>query len=447
MTTALLHFIVFIEGFCSLGAEVIALRRLVPHVGSSIVITAPTIAFFLLALALGYAAGGRVAGDFRAVVGRNFAWSAALCGLGLAGVTVDGLFAHLQPTPIAYLVFVGGVLCPIAWLLGQTVPILTNLMQHARTGEASGLALYWSTLGSFLGSLSLSLGVMQWLGVSAAVLACALILAAGALLLCRREWLPTALTLGSSLLAGGLAMQAGPTEETAYADYRVAAITRPGLDQPRAFWINQSMASLIDAAEPPNYTRYIRHLRQILLEELGFRDRDILVLGAGGFTLSHREPLNRYTYVDIDPKIRAIAERDFLREPIRGDFIVDDARRLVATTERRYDAVVVDVFSSHTSIPGHLVTREFWLDTRRVLKNDGVLLANLILDGKLESPYARNLLATIEQVYGRCSVDVLHKGKPLANVEVICFASSQPAPTQIYRDELNRADLDRARSG
>jgi hypothetical protein len=37
-------------------------------------------------------------------------------------------------------------------------------------------------------------------------------------------------------------------------------------------------------------------------------------------------------------------------------FIVDDARRYVRH-ERRFDAVVVDVFSSHTSIPGHLVTR------------------------------------------------------------------------------------------
>jgi O-antigen/teichoic acid export membrane protein len=54
------------------------------------------------------------------------------------------------------------------------VPILTNLMKAERTGEASGMALYWSTLGSFLGSLSLSLLVMQWLGVSAAVFACAL---------------------------------------------------------------------------------------------------------------------------------------------------------------------------------------------------------------------------------------------------------------------------------
>ncbi len=207
-----------------------------------------------------------------------------------------------------------------------------------------------------------------------------------------------------------------------------------------------STASLIDDSEPPNYTRYITHLRQILLDELAFRERDILVLGAGGFTLSHREPMNRYTYVDIDPAIKDIAEKHFLREPARGEFIADDARRFVATSDRRFAAVVVDVYSSHTSIPSHLVTREFWEGTRRVLEPDGVLLANLILDGKLETPYARNLLATIDSVFGRCAVDVLHKAKTLANVEVTCFASSRPAATGIYVDEKNRADLDMARS-
>ena len=60
-------------------------------------------------------------------------------------------------------------------------------MQAERTGEASGLALYWSTLGSFLGSLSLSLLVMQWLGVSAAVFACTALLVAGTLLLAGRN--------------------------------------------------------------------------------------------------------------------------------------------------------------------------------------------------------------------------------------------------------------------
>ncbi len=445
MTRTLLYAIVFIEGFCSLGAEVIALRRLVPHIGSSIVVTAPTIGFFLLALALGYASGAKVAGNYIAIVARNFLIAAALAGLGLAGISVDWMFAHLQPVIVAYVVFIGGVLCPLAWLLGQTVPILTNLMKAERTGEASGMALYWSTLGSFLGSISLSLLVMQWLGVSAAVFACALGLVIGTLLLVPQNKKIGAFALLTATLAAGFNHQHLVTADTAYAEYLIGDVELPGQNNPRAFWVNKSTASLIDDSQPPNYTRYIKHLRQILLDDLGFTGKDILVLGAGGFTLSHQEPLNRYTYVDIDPAIREIAEKHFLRQPAHGEFIADDARRYIATTERRFDAVVVDVYSSHTSIPSHLVTREFWAGTRRALKPDGVLLANLILDGKLETPYARNLLATIDSVFGRCAVDVLHKAKNLANVEVTCFASSQPAPTGIYVDEKNRADLDRVR--
>lgn len=446
MSRLLIYAIVFIEGFCSLGAEIIALRRLVPHVGSSIVVTAPTIAFFLLALALGYAAGARVSGNYTVVVARNFLISALLAGVGLAGITVDWLFAHLQPALIAYFIFIGGILCPLAWLLGQTVPILTNLMRHARTGEASGMALYWSTLGSFLGSLSLSLLVMQWLGVSAAVFACTALLVAGTLLIAGRNLKYAIFCASTAAIAAGFNLHHEVTADTAYAEYIVGPAPLPGQENPRAFWVNKSTASLIDESEPTNYTRYITHLRRILLDELEFRDRDILVLGAGGFTLSHREPMNRYTYVDIDPAIRAIAEKHFLREPARGEFIADDARRFVATSERRFDAVVVDVYSSHSSIPSHLVTREFWEGTRRVLKPDGALLANLILDGRLETPYARNLLATIDSVFGRCAVDVLHKAKTLANVEVTCFASSRPGKTGIYVDEKNQADLDLSRS-
>lgn len=447
MPRNLLYLIVFIEGFCSLGAEVIALRRLVPHVGSAIVVTAPTIGLFLLALALGYGSGARVSERFTAVVARNFLISALLVGLGLARVTVDGLFAQVQPTWLAYLLFVGAVLCPVAWLLGQTVPVLTNLMKHLRTGEASGYALYWSTLGSFLGSVSLSLVVMQWLGVSAAVLVCAVLLALGSLLLASPSWLAWGKSLSVGVVAAFINLQPNASVlDTVYADYTVKPIQRPDLLNPRGFLINNSLASLMDDSQPPKYARYVQHLRHIILDELGLVGGDILVLGAGGFTLSHQEPTNRYTFVDIDPKIREIAEQRFLKEPIRGTFIVDDARRFVRTTDQRFDAVVVDVFSSHTSIPGHLVTQEFWKDTRRTLTPTGVLLINLILDGRLETPYARNLLATIDSVYGRCAVEVLHKSQPLSNVIVSCYGSSSPGAGAPYIDERNSADLDLARS-
>ena len=237
-----------------------------------------------------------------------------------------------------------------------------------------------------------------------------------------------------------------PEIETAYASYTVTPVDIKGAINPRAFKNNNSLASLIDEGEPRHYTRYVHHIRRILLEDLAFRERRILVLGAGGFTLSHREPDNHYTYVDIDPAIRRIAEEKFLGEAALGEFVVDDARHFVASSERRFDAVVVDVYSAHSSIPGHLVTREFWQGTRRVLTAEGVMIANLILDARLETPYARNLLATIESIYGRCAVEVLHRTQPLSNVIVICHNSNQPQEASLYVDERNAVDFDRLRS-
>ncbi|MBV5344068.1 MAG: fused MFS/spermidine synthase, partial [Rhodoferax sp.] len=199
-------------------------------------------------------------------------------------------------------------------------------------------------------------------------------------------------------------------------------------------------------SDPPRYARYVRHIRSILLDDLGLRDQEILVLGAGGFTISHREASNHYTYVDIDPAIRQIAEQRFLGEVALGEFVADDARRFVVRSSARFAAEIVDVYSSHSSIPGHLVTREFWHSTRRVLKPDGVMIANLILDNKLATPYARNLLATIESVYGRCAVEVLQRKQALSNVIVLCHNSNQPSTDSLYVDERNAADFDLARS-
>jgi spermidine synthase len=451
ISSAVLYGLVFVEGFSSLGAEVIALRRLVPHLGSSITVTAPTIGFFLLALALGYQAGGRVERDFLARVRSNFLIAAALIAVGLAGPVVEALFTHIRPALIAYLIFIIGVLGPIAWLLGQTVPVLTNLLRHERAGARSGAALYWSTLGSFLGSLSLSLLVMQWLGVSAAVLVCAAPLLALIPVLRDRAGFPAWHSLPLPAVIAAAAVTCNlllPQQiETAYATYRVAPVALPGMTDPRVFFINNSVASLIDDSEPPRYARYIERLRALLLDDMGLRDKRIAVLGGGGFTLSHREPLNDYVYVDIDPAVREVAEREFLGTPVRGRFIAADARRFVADTDERFDAVVVDAFSALTSIPAHLVTREFWQGTRRVLAADGVMLANLILDARLATPYARNLLATIQSVYGQCAVEILFRDRPQSNVLVQCFADArEPAPAEPYTDERNRADIDILRS-
>ena len=77
------------------GVEVIALRRLVPHVGSLITVTARTIGLFLAALAMGYWSGDRIQDAFpRAgaaqlpVRGLPF-----IAGVGLSNLVVQAIFA------------------------------------------------------------------------------------------------------------------------------------------------------------------------------------------------------------------------------------------------------------------------------------------------------------------------------------------------------------------
>jgi predicted membrane-bound spermidine synthase len=454
MSARLLVFLVFVEGFASLGIEVIALRRLVPHVGSAITVTAPTIALFLLALTIGYWTGGRIKSGFGARVQANFLIAAGLAGVGLSTLFVQGLFAVIPSSGLAFVLFVAVVVCPPACLLAQTVPLMANLIEHERVGAASAVALTASTAGSVLGAVVISLGVMQLAGVSAAVALCcaALCLAAGVHALASRQSTRAATAaLASAVLVGWNA--GGPslnTLESAYADYRVATRSARALapdysDPARVFLVNNQQASLLDASEPPKRSPYIERMQRLLLDELGFSGKQVLVLGAGGFTLSVGDTSNRYTYVDIDPHIRSVAERQFIRGPINGRFVAEDARRFVARTQERFDAVVVDVYTSSNAIPGHLLTAEFWRAARRVLSADGVVMANLVLDPALRSAFARNVLATIEQELGRCAVEVLQRHWAVSNVVVTCLPCQQEFQRATpYTDERSSADLDRA---
>lgn len=457
MNAAIWLLVIFIEGFASLGIEIVALRRLVPQVGSSITVTAPTIALFLLALAAGYWSGGRIAQGVERRVLRNFLAAAVIAGVGLSSVVVEKLFGAMQDPRLAYLLFMALVVCPPAWLLAQTVPLLTNILPQQRVGAASGVALTASTAGSVLGAAVLALVVMQQLGVAAAVLLCAASLALVVLGAANRAGQRPLMGIAVLVLIGVSAVNLMPhsgTQETAYADYRTVerqtvSLTEgmPGTD--RTLIVNNQIASQLGAApavdgEVPKRAAYVERLQQILLQELQLADRRILVLGAGGFTLSLGDASNHYTYVDVDPAIRQIAERDFLGGPISGEFVAEDARGFVRRTDRRFDAVVVDVYSAHAAMPAHLVTLEFWQSLMRPLHEGGVVLANLILDGQLQSAFARNLLATIDQALGRCTVEVLHRTRRISNVLVVCRPNgSAPSPVQLYTDDLNRVERDR----
>ena len=116
----------------------------------------------------------------------------------------------------------------------------------------------------------------------------------------------------------------------------------------------------------------------------------ILVIGLGGGVLptafAELLPDARIDVVEIDPVVVEVAERFFgFQATERVRVSVSDARvftRRARTRERRYDLVVLDAFGSEY-IPEHLMTVEYFRETRALLTARGVVAANTFKDSGL----------------------------------------------------------------
>lgn len=185
---------------------------------------------------------------------------------------------------------------------------------------------------------------------------------------------------------------------------------------------------------------YIERIKHIIRDDLGYRAKDILVLGAGGFTLSIGDVDNRYTYVDIDEDIRAVAEASFLHSSINGDFLASDARLYLASTVKRWDMVFIDVYSNLATIPWHLATLEFYRMVPQVLKKDGLVVINVVGDPRFRDSYTKNIDQTIRKALGRC-VTSIDSYASQTNIIYLCNPISQE-DEEFYSDRSSKVDID-----
>jgi spermidine synthase len=112
------------------------------------------------------------------------------------------------------------------------------------------------------------------------------------------------------------------------------------------------------------------------------------VLGGGAFTLPtallQEFPELQLDVVELDGELVDIAKEYFDFQPTSKTGVhVDDARKFIDQTERKYDAVIVDVFS-HATVPTSLQTIDAVRSLRKCLTKKGILAINLIssLDGR-----------------------------------------------------------------
>lgn len=446
--------IILTEGFVSIAVEILTIRQLLPFVGSSVIVTSLIIGIFLLFLAFGYQHGGKKTHHLNHLLRRNFFLGAIWLGIGLSYLFISLFFSFMQKILgphtfyplLGYLLF---ILAPLIFILGQTVPItLTMLKQNQSIGILSGNTLGLSTLGSFLGAILTTLVLMHYLGVAWTVFINFSLLILLALLLSAPFFSLLKLSSGALIAAFFVFIFNMNAEKflflttNSYANYQVYdSHNSPLKKEEKMLSINETPASYINSAHEG--FPYIEMIKKILLKDLHLHHADILVLGAGGFTLSVDNPnQNQFTYVDIDKKIKNIVVPHFLQQ-VKSSFVADDARHYLQTNNLYYNAIVIDVYSNTKAIASHLITQEYILAVQKRLKETGIAIFNIIANPMLTDHYSQRVDNTIRSVFHQCMVIPTNYNNDLTNILYVCRNNSnKKADNAVYTDNLNTSTTD-----
>jgi spermidine synthase len=406
---------VVVAGAAVMVVEILGSRILAPTFGTTLHVWSALITVALVALAAGYATGGRLADRRPPLPSLMAVLGGATASLLLAGALAPAVL------PLAYRAgLVGGTfvaasvlfLLPLL-LLGMVSPLAVRATADFRTlGQSVGGLYALSTAGSVAGSLTVSLVLIPRVSVhtALAVTAAALALVPLAYLAGRRRAgmaAAGALGLGAAL-AAGLALGHRADRETRYKGgaYPVTArlpsaygdLVVADRDGVRYLFLNGVQQGAL-RREGVSGALYAWGLQRVVTARGLPRTALVWGLGAGVVVRALAEAGVEVTAIEIDPAALRAA-RDHFGLPASVRVVLGDARTETARLASRYDAIVLDAFAGDTP-PFHLLTRQAFQAVADRLAPGGLVAVNLV--GSVTGPGARPIAAvarTMEAVLG-----------------------------------------------
>jgi spermidine synthase len=456
-----------------LGLELAASRVLAPYFGNSLIVWGALIGVVLAGLAVGYWVGGSLA-DRWPKPWLLVATLALGAGLVLLVPFLDEpvLEAIVRWDPEPRLNALLAALClfgaPSIVLAGAT-PMAVRLRADAiaRLGRTAGRLFSVSTVGSIVGTIGTAFWLIPELGTdqliafgAVALLAAAAIVAAAARLV-----VPLVLVLAAMAGAAVAAVEleranggklsasqsrnwspnvrlrevlkpAAATQVDSYVIYRKDTryhrlqVLQGENTRTLVFdSLSQSAMSVDDPyATQFEYTDYLH-----LVRAYNPSARNVLFLGLGGGSAPKRFWRDykdvQIEVAEIDPDVVSVARR-FFAVPSDPRLRIEskDGRRFLADSDRRYDAIVVDVYYSD-SIPFHMATREFVELARSRLAPGGVIAMNAI--GSVRGTGSKLFRALYRTYRTEFPTVVVHPvGGPYGLTNLILLATERAAPAK-----------------
>jgi spermidine synthase len=429
----LLYVILFVSGGAVLALELLASRILTPYFGVSLYIWTGILSITLVALALGYWIGGRLATVRDAAGGvaglaQRFALMPAIAAFAIIAACL--VYPHLFPRLAVWDLVLGAFAACVVLLFVPLVaasamnPLLVAIVLARGGGRAAdagaGTVYFVSTLGSVVGVLVTAFGLIPFVSNFSATLAVALVLALLSCAAAARPPVPLAdrgrlgLTAGAATLAAVLGLWQADAYlgrmwpaafggrlwsiEARYGSlFGTVKILRSAPDEAGRFVRMYFQDGLVQntVASDGSSLSYYTYALEALAYAYRPRIESALVLGLGAGIVPMRLAAKGVTVeaVEIDPASLAAATRYFGFDPARVRVRLADARTELKRCGRRFDVVFVDLFHGDGT-PEYLLTRDFFGDLKRCLEPGGVAVFNTFADLDRPAVYA-HLLATL----------------------------------------------------
>ena len=434
--------IALLSGAVLMSLEILGFRVIDRTFGSALRETSVVIAVFLGAMSIGYWLGGRSGDRHPRALSLSVPFTVAAITILIIPLlndsVADRVFESALPRGLHSLLVTTILFAIPAGMLAAVYPIVVRVMvpDRAHSGSVAGTVSAVSTVGSIAGSLVTAFWLidlfrsidvtLRWLSGICLLLAVAAavvderIVAPGWLrtLQLRRSTVAIAVILFLGLvLTAAVQMLSAPPDgdeirqgpdygsrvlferDSAYHHVVVRETNRR-----RLLYFGRTVQTLRDLDDPDAkgaaYTDYF-HVPMLLDPDVD----SVLFIGLGGGTgplqFLRDYPGVTIDAVEVDPLVVEVA-RDFfeIRESDRLSIHTEDARAFLKRTDRVWDLIVVDAYSTNrygATIPAHLTTREFFEICNERLTRDGMLLFHVM--APKEFRITRAISKTLYQVF------------------------------------------------
>lgn len=385
-----LYFTVACVGAAILIIEILGAKLLAPYFGTSHFVWTAQITMTLLALASGYAIGGKFADRWPDPRGIFMAIAVVCVWLAIVALTIE---------PVAYFFIQLGL--PIGSLLTSfllfflplgalatigpyTIRLLTNNISYV--GSVAGRLSALSTLGSVGGAILVGYVLIPLFGNITILIGTALFLAI-LITIFFALFRPKEIGLGLStlivcFLLGLIASLYQPLKPTSHLREVYRQNSNFGLLQvidngQLRYYLNDLLIQntwLIDLQKSGSMFTYMLHG----LGRAYVPDADEILcigLGIGVVPREFAKENAKVDVVEINPAAAKIAEKFFGFNPKSVQLYFMDARAYLHLYTNRYDIIVLDAFVGDSS-PSHLMTKEAFESMKKRLYPNGVLVIN-----------------------------------------------------------------------